>query len=265
MRANVVCIAAMSIGLAACEGSVATELGDASARDAAWLDAGGAPFDSAAGLTPDGAELPGRDASAAADGGGAGILDASRPSDGGPASRSDGGATAVDASHSAADAGAVPAGCSALGLELIAVVNEYRIANDLPAIPASSSLCTVAGAHTRDLEMNRPHDSPGCNLHSWSDRGSWSACCYTADHAEAQCMWDKPRELTVYTGDGYEIVYSGSSSPEAALDWWRGSPAHHDVILSRGIWASTPWRAVGADVYSGYSVVWFGHATDPAP
>ena len=64
---------------------------------------------------------------------------------------------------------------------------------------------------------NKPDAPPECNLHSWSDKGPWSACCYTPDHAQAQCMWDKPSELTNYPGNGYEISAAGYDSAQAAL------------------------------------------------
>ena len=63
----------------------------------------------------------------------------------------------------------------------------------------------VAEAHVQDLSYNQPVGGQ-CNMHSWSDRGSWSGCCYTDDHAASQCMWDKPRELTRYPGNGFEIA-----------------------------------------------------------
>jgi hypothetical protein len=158
-----------------------------------------------------------------------------------------------------------PEDCSAEAIELIALVNDYRAENNLPPIPASPSLCTVATTHVHDLVDNSPHTQPGgCNLHSWSDQGSWTACCYTPDHAQAQCMWDKPGELTIYPGNGYENAASGVGSPAQALDLWKSSPPHNEVILNLGIWASYPWQALGADVYQGYSVLWFGAEADPA-
>jgi hypothetical protein len=36
------------------------------------------------------------------------------------------------------------------------------------------------------------------------------------------------------------------------------------VILNRDIWSSRPWRAIGADVYGGYALLWFGEEPDPA-
>jgi hypothetical protein len=158
-----------------------------------------------------------------------------------------------------------PEDCSPDALELIALVNDYRAENALPAIPASPSLCTVATAHVNDLFDNSPHTQPGgCNLHSWSDQGPWTACCYTPDHAQAQCMWDKPGELTIYTGNGYENAAAGVGSPAQALALWQSSQPHNEVILNLGIWAGYPWQALGADVYQGYAVLWFGAEADPA-
>jgi uncharacterized protein YkwD len=157
-------------------------------------------------------------------------------------------------------------GCTAEAVELIALVNAYRVEQGLAAIPASPSLCAVGQAHVVDLHEQQPHEKANCNLHSWSDAGSWSGCCYTSDHAKAECMWNKPRELTAYPGDGYENAATGSGplTPAAALALWKGSKAHNDVILNRGIWAERPWRALGAGVHEGYAVLWFGRDDDPA-
>jgi uncharacterized protein YkwD len=157
-----------------------------------------------------------------------------------------------------------PEGCTPDAIELIDLVNAYRAQNALPAIPASPSLCTVSTTHVHDLFDNAPHTQPGgCNLHSWSDQGPWTPCCYTPDHAQAQCMWDKPTELTVYPGYGYENAASGVGSPAQALQLWQSSPPHNEVILNIGIWANHPWQAIGADIYQGYSVLWFGEEVDP--
>jgi uncharacterized protein YkwD len=172
-----------------------------------------------------------------------------------------------DATTGDADStGATPVSdCSAEELELIDLVNAYRGENGLPAIPASPSLCIVGHTHAEDLAVNAPHAVPGCNLHSWSDAGPWSACCYTDDHAQAQCMWNKPSELTSYPGNGYENAAGGGGelTPQQALDLWKASAGHNAVILNEGIWADTPWGALGAGVYMGYAVLWFGEEPDP--
>lgn len=172
------------------------------------------------------------------------------------ASTTDGGTSGTDAA-TAADAG------SAAGLEIVSLINGYREENGLTPIPASPSLCTVAATHVTDLATNRPNQG-SCNLHSWSDQGEWGACCYTPDHAEAQCMWDKPRELTDYPGNGYENAYAGSNSPASAVRAWQNSSGHNAVILNEGIWAGRTWRALGAEIRDGYGVLWFGDQADPA-
>jgi hypothetical protein len=173
--------------------------------------------------------------------------------------------SAPDASPGDPDASMLT-GCSADALELITLVNEYRAENALPAIAASPSLCFVGDTHIGDLVANAPHAPANCNLHSWSDQGSWSACCYTSDHAQAQCMWDKPKELTVYPSNGYENSAGGGGSitPTQALNLWKGSAGHNAVILNEGIWANQTWRAMGAGVQNGYAMLWFGTSIDPA-
>lgn len=160
-----------------------------------------------------------------------------------------------------------PAGCSADALTLIDLLNEYRAENGLGPIPASSSMCTVGDLHVQDLAAEAPHTVGSCNLHSWSDAGAWSGCCYTPDHAAAQCMWDKPRELTDYPGNGYENAAGGGGSlgPAEALELWKGSPGHNAVMLNEGTWANLTWNAVGVGISGGYAVLWFGEESDPTP
>lgn len=151
---------------------------------------------------------------------------------------------------------------------LASVINEYRVAMGLSAIPLSKSLTMVAEAHVQDLQQNDPTGGV-CNGHSWSDKGNWTPCCYTADHAQAKCMWDKPKEMTngVYTSEGFEIAAGSSGywgmTPEGALTLWKSSQPHHDVILNRGIWASYEWKAMGAAYSDSWAVVWFGRLADP--
>lgn len=160
-----------------------------------------------------------------------------------------------------------PNGCTPEALALVDLVNAYRAEKGLPAVPASPSLCIVGQTHVQDLADNAPHTQPGgCNLHSWSNAGAWTPCCYTPDHAQAMCMWIKPQELTEYPGYGYENAAQagGMITPEMALAGWQGSPAHNDVILNQGIWASHPWGALGAGLHQGFAVLWFGEEPDPA-
>lgn len=157
-----------------------------------------------------------------------------------------------------------PAWTTAEAFELYELIMAYRAENDLPEIPLSPSLTAVAEAHVADLN-DQPGTTDGeCNLHSWSDQGSWTACCYTPDHAEAQCMWNKPRELSDYPGNGYEIsAMSTFMTPSGALGLWQNSSGHNAVILNEGIW-SDPWGAIGVGIAGQYAHVWFGREADPA-
>ncbi len=149
---------------------------------------------------------------------------------------------------------------------LARLINDYRASLGLPGIPVSPSLTAVAEAHVRDLEENRP-DRGECNLHSWSDRGSWTPCCYTEDGSHAPIMWSKPAEITggVYQGEGYEIAAweTPAMSTGQAFAMWKQSAEHRAVILNEGRWVA-PWRALGVAVSPHYAVAWFGSDPDPA-
>jgi uncharacterized protein YkwD len=147
--------------------------------------------------------------------------------------------------------------------KLYNLIMDYRRSEGLPNIPLSKSLTIVAQTHVRDLEENRP-DKGACNMHSWSANGKWTPCCYTADHAKAQGMWNKPKELTNYKGDGYEIAFNttASATAETALGSWKTSKGHNDVILNKSIWKTQNWKAIGIGVYQNYAVVWFGSVPD---
>jgi hypothetical protein len=148
--------------------------------------------------------------------------------------------------------------------KLYQLLNEYRNQYSLPDIPLSISLTHVAQVHAKDLSNYPP--SGQCNLHSWSKYGSWSSCCYTPDYAQSQCMWNKPKELTSYTGSGYEIsAYSSARiNAQSALDMWKNSSGHNNVMINKDIWTNITWNAVGVGIYNNYAVIWFGKESDPA-
>ena len=148
--------------------------------------------------------------------------------------------------------------------KLYNIIMQYRKEKGLPDIPLSTSLTYVAQTHVKDLANNKP-DIGNCNAHSWSSNGPWTACCYTPDHAQAKFMWSKPRELTKYLGNGYEISYwdgSENATADGALNVWKESPGHNAVIVNQGIWKNNPWKAIGIGIYKGYAVVWFGEESD---
>lgn len=156
-------------------------------------------------------------------------------------------------------------------LKLYQLIMDYRKENNLPGIPLSKSLTFVAQQHVLDLANNKP-DQGMCNAHSWSGKGAWSSCCYTPDHKESACMWSKPKELTNYEGNGYEIACGSSNpaydnfvmTPEYAIGAWKKSPGHNGVIVNKAPWSAYKWGSIGIGIYKGFAVVWFGQETDDA-
>lgn len=154
---------------------------------------------------------------------------------------------------------------SAEEYKIYELLNAYRKQYKLPKIPLSASMTIVAQAHARDLQENQPVKG-NCNLHSWSDQGKWTACCYTNDHAKAECMWNKPRELSEYKGDGYEISYwqSDGATASSSIAGWKKSVPHNNMMINRDIWKKLSWNACGVGLYGNYAVVWFGKEKDTA-
>lgn len=151
--------------------------------------------------------------------------------------------------------------------KLYYMINAYRESLGLPKLSFSKSLTEVARAHVRDSNTYTPEnqvDSRGIkgNLHSWSANGSWTPVVYTSDHHYMYDMWSKPREITNYTGNGYEISASGRRiSPETALDLWKDSPGHNQVMDTQGMWSDL--KTMGVSIDGGYAHVWFGSDADP--
>ncbi len=151
--------------------------------------------------------------------------------------------------------------------ELFRLINEYRKQKGLAPVPLSRNLTYVAKLHAQDLAENHPYGKR-CNLHSWSDQGIWSPCCYTEDHAEAACMWNKPSEVSNYPGYGYEIAYwtneplSQVNFAKKALAGWKRSLPHNIVMVNQGAWHKKRWNAMGVGIYKGYACVWFGEEED---
>jgi hypothetical protein len=160
------------------------------------------------------------------------------------------------------DISAQPQPDKKLALELAAQINAYRTTLGLPTIAISEKLTKVAEMHVIDLSLYPP--SPDCNMHSWSANGSWKPCCYTRDHANAPCMWDKPKEITGYQSQGFEIAHrsTAGATPQSALVGWQKSPGHHEVIINKGQWSDVLWQAMGVGICGEYAVVWFGMLPD---
>jgi hypothetical protein len=149
-------------------------------------------------------------------------------------------------------------------LKLYQLIMEYRASHGKASIPLSKALTFVGQTHAGDLTEHYSVNGK-CNLHSWSKKGIWSPCCYSGDHSQAECMWNKPRELTPYTGDGFELAYwhLWTPTPENTLEHWKQSPLHDPVILNTGKWEEVSWQAIGIAMYDDYALVWLGKIQDP--
>jgi cell division septation protein DedD len=143
------------------------------------------------------------------------------------------------------------------------MINDMRRANKLSLIPFSYQLSYVAHVHIDDLIQNKPQDK-GCSLQGWSKSGKWSACCNTKDAAGIQCMKSKPKEITAYPGNGYELIYwdEEKAIPGEALDLWQQLTASSEMILSRGKWKGYQWKAIGVGIKEGYAILWLGDKAD---
>jgi len=146
---------------------------------------------------------------------------------------------------------------------LIDAVNSYRRANGLRNLECDGVLVEVANIHVQDQEAVHPLKSSECppNGHNWLSPIGWTladiatllpylsdnvgnikSCCFKKDGDD--CMWKKPNELYPwYKPYGFEVSVvlgsdlSGASAEAAAkgaLDSWKGSKGHNDVILAKG-------------------------------
>lgn len=150
---------------------------------------------------------------------------------------------------------------SSLTLEF--AINAYRKRNGLKAVRLSPSLSHVARYHARDLEDNQPHKKTSGNLHSWSHYCClpfWRPVAYNPDHSKASYMFSKPREMSTYVFDGFEIACYKSNyiTAEEAVELWAGSPTHNAVMLNLGQFNGTTWGALGAAMSQHYASAWFG-------
>ncbi len=143
------------------------------------------------------------------------------------------------------------------------MINAYRHAHGLTAVPLSPRLSAVAARHVKDLLTNAPHKSLG-SLHSWSQQDDrWTGGAFRlGDAATYRVMWDKPREIAAYDANGYEVAVSGAHDMQHALDLWKNSPPHNEVILNLTIWKRLHWQALGAVFHKGFACAWFGEKAD---
>ncbi len=171
-----------------------------------------------------------------------------------------------------------PSGClNETEAELIQLVNEYRQQNAVDPVPVSATLTEVAQWHVVDhayaTEVTGDYGSdPSCNLHTWyggPPAAPYGTCCYTADQSQAQCMWDKPAEISggSYAAIGFEIAAVGATDAAGALALWTNTAPFDDFLLGQGIWAGRTFRAlgVGVDEERRRYFLWMAEQPDAAP
>ena len=163
---------------------------------------------------------------------------------------------------------------SAKEKELIKLVNDYREQHGKKRLKVSKSLMKVARTHINDLNMNFDMDNPPVdargikgNMHSWSDKGNWTPVVYTKDHKHDKLTKIKPKEIAGYDQTGYEAAVNGFLiTPQRALEKWKNSPGHNDMILSQNGWDPTPEEEengftrisnMGVAINGDYACIWF--------
>jgi hypothetical protein len=148
---------------------------------------------------------------------------------------------------------------------LISMINAFRTSQGLAPLAPSKSLSYVAHVHSLDLYYHHPDRTP-CGLHSWSDHGRWTACCFSDKEVKYACMWNKPKELTNYRGKGYELTFMKNEAvgPQEPFSMWTTHEVSSDILLNKGKWKMRNWKSIGTAIYRGYALVWFGEEADPS-
>ena len=77
-------------------------------------------------------------------------------------------------------------------------------------------------------------------------------------------MWQKPKEIAGYDGNGFEIAYYSSigANAQEGIDGWKISPGHNPLLINSGTWEKVKWKAIGIGIYKEYGLVWFGEVAD---
>lgn len=156
--------------------------------------------------------------------------------------------------------------------ELAKKINEYRQSKGLKPLKISKSLTFVARTHNNDQnkyysESWKDERGIEANLHSWSNKGKWKPVMYTADHKHQEGMWNKPKELTNFKVDGYEISamsdFTREDAASRALNIWKRSTGHNSVITGLKHWNTI--SVMGVSINGNYADIWFAdETTDPA-
>ena len=147
--------------------------------------------------------------------------------------------------------------------ELFNLINRIRKENGKTALALSASLSYVAKTHVNDLKEHHP-DTSICNLSSWSNKGSWTPCCYNSYVPKPLCMKKKPRELTSFPYYGYEFVlyFEDGVDMDSLQKLIYETDELIDMILTKGAWKMKKWIIAGVGINQNYVSVWFAQRKD---
>ncbi|MGI6342350.1 MAG: SPOR domain-containing protein [Bacteroidales bacterium] len=150
--------------------------------------------------------------------------------------------------------------------EIFNQINLLRKNEKKSQLVLSDKLSYVAQLHITDLKDNYKSET-GCSLHSWSDKGNWSACCNAKNMEGINCMKVKPNEITGYEGLGFELIYWDNQRVNAneAVEMWTENQASKDMILCTGKWSSFDWKVMGVAMDDNYAIIWFGNRLETSP
>ena len=130
----------------------------------------------------------------------------------------------------------------------------------MPSLTCHWNLVQTAWVHTKNqLDYGRKYklSGQGCDMHSWygdvlsaPESKTAKKCCYNSnDKTTWPCMWKKPQEIAGWKdlggdGNGFEISHGANDCPDcsnvsvdSAIEGWKGSPKHDDVMRGKGRWA----------------------------
>lgn len=135
--------------------------------------------------------------------------------------------------------------------QLLYMINNYRKQNNLPPLIHNIKLTKTARTHIYQLKNINPTKIQNFNMHSWFD------CNYDDNK---NCMWDRPKRLYGYNGNGYEIITYSSlgMTINKALTNFKESKLHNDIILSNNIWKDVNIKYIGIAINKHYCAIWFG-------
>jgi uncharacterized protein YkwD len=131
--------------------------------------------------------------------------------------------------------------------DLLGKINIHRSNNGLPAVALSKILSNCAAKWSRHMAsvdvLHHPYQQP-TNDPNW-----WKNCVTGQGYP-----WQYPYVADILYGG---VAFAGETA-KGAIDTWKGSPPHNDVILERGAWTMADWKAVGiGQAYNSSTHKWF--------